>query len=55
MIMKFRATKYFQNVKGLDIFGHDVGVNYESSQTYNTYLSTLISSITICLMLIHLT
>ena len=46
---------YFRNLTlGVDLFGHNVGVNYDDSQTYNTYLSSIVSLITIGLMAINL-
>ena len=46
--------KYLNNLTGVDLFGHHVGVNYNDSHTYNTYLSATVSVMTISLMVINL-
>ena len=46
--------KYLQNFTGLDLFGHNIGVNYEDSPTYNTYLSAAFSLVSIILIVMNL-
>ena len=47
--------RYLQKMTGFDLFGHDIGVNYQGSGTYNTYLSAVVSVITLSLIVINLT
>ena len=52
--MKFSTHKYMQNLKGFDLFGHIVSMNYKENSAYNTYLSSFLSIISICLMVSNL-
>ena len=51
--MKFGSSKYLTKLYGLDIFGHQVSVNYQGSQTYNTYVSAVVSLITVSLIVMN--
>ena len=51
--MKLRASKYFANMKGCDMFGHPISVNYKGSDHYPTFVGTFVSIVIMVLMAIN--
>ena len=51
--MKQRASKHFANMKGCDMFGHPISVNYKGSDTFRTALGTFVSIVIMILMTIN--
>ena len=51
--MKQRASKYFANMKGCDMFGHPISVNYKGSDSYPTFVGTFVSIVIMVLMAIN--
>ena len=49
----FRASKYTKSMQGCDLFGKSITVNYRGSQSYSTYLSSIVSIAVITLITIN--